>query len=172
MHVGVSQLCGESQERWQRELGDQAQAGQMTLVKKAGAMAKVQCSHRLTTPAHGHVQDALATERDDQRVIEEILLDVVTRVADIGDAVTDHTLHPDRVSDRLASANRIGLGLVGVAALRLLQFWVMRQDGEQDVTGITRECGIDRAERGARLVGIGVRGEYCVDHGVAASAFA
>ena len=105
-------------------------------------------------------------------MIEEILLDVVTRATDIGHSDMDHALHPERVRDRLTSADRIGLGLVGVAALRLLQFWVMRQDGEQDVTGITRECGVDRAERGARLVGIGVRGEYGFDHGVAESAFA
>ena len=105
-------------------------------------------------------------------MIEEVLLDVVTRSTDIRVAAMDHALHPGQVGDRLAAADRVGVGSVGVAAFRLAQFRVVHQHGEQDVTRVIGECRIDRTERGARLIGIGVRREDCVDHGVAASVFA
>jgi hypothetical protein len=49
---------------------------------------------------------------------------------------------------------------------------MVRQHGEQDVTRIIGERGIDRAEGGIRLIRFGVRGQDGVDHDVAASALA
>jgi hypothetical protein len=44
--------------------------------------------------SYRHVQDAVAAERMDQRVVEEMRRDVRARAADIRLAAEDHPLHP------------------------------------------------------------------------------
>jgi hypothetical protein len=56
----------------------------MALVMDRSAVAQIERPHCLAAPALRHIQDALATERDNQRMIEEVLLEVMTVAADTG----------------------------------------------------------------------------------------